>query len=121
LTLGENLADINGLNVAYRAFRKASGASNVSKPAAKVDDDPPPNKILARELTNNKLFFVAYAQTYCMLAHRSALEVWMKTDPHTPGRFRVQGAVSQNEDFAKAFQCKVGSKYNPEKRCNLWV
>lgn len=131
LTLGENLADINGLLVAYRAFRnyasredsEASENSRVRKSTeiARREDDPPPNKVLARELSNNQLFFVAFAQNYCTLVHEEALSVWMKTDPHSPGRFRVLGAVSQNPEFAKAFQCKEGSKYNPKSRCDLWV
>jgi predicted metalloendopeptidase len=124
LTLGENLADAAGLKFSYRAFRTATDAArNTSKElvASNLKDaEPPPNKMLARELTNNQLFFVAYAQSYCMLAHRSALQNWMQTDPHTPGRFRVQGALSQNNDFAKAFQCRRGSTYNPEKKCSLW-
>lgn len=56
LTLGENLADIFGLRVAYRAFQSSASTADV--------DDPPPNKVLARELSNSQLFFVAFAQNY---------------------------------------------------------
>lgn len=134
LTLGENLADINGLKVSYRAFREFEESKNttsrgldvpthVRNNAAVVESmhDPPPNKVLARELSNKQLFFVAFAQNYCMLARKEALEQWMKTDPHSIGRFRVQGALTQTKEFADAFQCKDGSKYNPESRCDLWL
>lgn len=129
LTLGENLADINGLHVAYRAFQKVSGSASAAGNSSRADAihvggepaEMPPNKLLARELTNTQLFFVSFAQNYCMLAHKQSLEVWMKTDPHSPGRFRVQGSLSQNVAFSEAFQCKPGARYSPEKRCSLWM
>lgn len=71
LTLGENLADINGVNVAYRAFQAARGGDvdgrdGDKKVAQLVADvsEPPPNKVLARELSNAQLFYVAFAQNY---------------------------------------------------------
>lgn len=60
---GENLADINGLNVAYRAFLKSS--------STEAADEPPPNKVLAQELSNSQLFFVAFAQNYVSPSIRS--------------------------------------------------
>lgn len=112
LTLGENLADTNGVNVAYRAFKRS--------PNNTEDGIPPPNVLLARELTNDQLFFVAYAQTWCTLYRQEALKVQMMTDPHSPGQFRVRGPLSQNDAFAKAFNCRNGSRYNPESKCHLW-
>lgn len=112
LTLGENLADTNGVKVAYSAFKRAS---NVTEEGA-----PPPNAMLARELTNDQLFFVAYAQTYCTLYRPESLKVQIMTDPHSPGQFRVRGPLSQNPDFAEAFSCRNGSRYNPAEKCSLW-
>lgn len=112
LTLGENLADTNGVNVAYRAFK--SRANNTE------DGIPPPNTLLARELTNDQLFFVAYAQVWCTLYRHEALKVQMMTDPHSPGQFRVQGPLSQSAGFSKAFNCRNGSRYNPDDKCHLW-
>lgn len=43
-----------------------------------------------------------------------------KMDEHSPGRLRVIGSVSNSEDFAKAFNCPVGSAMNPERKCNIW-
>lgn len=112
LTLGENLADTNGVNVAFRAFK--------SRPNNTKDGIPPPNALLARELTNDQLFFVAYAQTWCTLYRREALKVDIMTDPHSPGKFRTLGPLSQSSVFATAFSCRNGSRYNPATRCNLW-
>ncbi|PXF48151.1 Endothelin-converting enzyme 1 [Gracilariopsis chorda] len=112
LTLGENLADTNGVNVAFRAFK--------SRPNNTEDGIPPPNALLARELTNDQLFFVAYAQSWCTLYRREALKVDIMTDPHSPGKFRTLGPLSQSSEFATAFSCRNGSRYNPTTRCNLW-
>jgi putative endopeptidase len=71
LTLGENLADINGVNVAYRAFQTVRGATDsaeIAAPSGQPDvNEPPPNKVLARELSNAQLFYVAFAQNYVRL------------------------------------------------------
>jgi len=113
LTLGENLADTNGVKVAFEAFKSA--ARNNSDPNARA-----PNPVLAEELTNHQLFFVAYAQTWCYKWRPKALELALLTDPHSPGQFRVRGPLSQTEEFASTFKCKPGTTYNPEKRCALW-
>jgi len=113
LTLGENLADTNGVKVAFEAF-KNTGENNFD-PNARA-----PIPVLAEELSNHQLFFVAYAQTWCYKWRPKALELAMLTDPHSPGQFRVQGPLSQLEEFASTFKCKTGTSYNPEKRCKLW-
>lgn len=112
LTLGENLADTNGVKVAYHAFKSTGNNTQ--------NGIPPPNPLLARELTNDQLFFVAYAQTWCSLSRPEALKIQMMTDPHSPGQFRVQGPLSQNVEFAKAFKCRNSSRYNPVNKCTLW-
>lgn len=112
LTLDENIADTNGINVAYRAFKSLANNSE--------DGIAPPNGLLARELTNDQLFFVSYGQTWCSLYRPEALKLQMMTDPHSPGSFRVLGPLSQSEIFAKAFQCRNGTRYSPMKRCHLW-
>lgn len=43
-----------------------------------------------------------------------------KFDPHSPNRLRVIGAVSNTNDFSKAFKCPKGSPMNPDDKCNIW-
>lgn len=111
LTLDENIADVNGMNVAYKAFKSLPN---------NTEDVDPPNGLLARELTNDQLFFVSYAQTWCTLYRPEALKIQMMTDPHSPGQFRVQGPLSQSDIFAEAFKCRNGTRYNPMTKCHLW-
>ena len=46
--------------------------------------------------------------------------VRLRNDPHSPEEFRVNGAVSNSEEFQKAFECKVGAKMNPTNKCIIW-
>lgn len=112
LTLGENLADANGVDVAYEAFKQ--------KAENKKDGIAPPNAFLARELTNDQLFFVAYAQLWCSLYRPEALEIQVMGGVHSPPEFRVEGPLSQSTSFAKVFSCRKNSRYNPEEKCDLW-
>lgn len=112
LTLNENIADTNGINVAYHAFKSLGNNSE--------DGLAPPNALLAKELTNDQLFFVSFAQTWCSLYRPEALKVQMMTDPHSPTQFRVLGPLSQSQIFADAFKCRNGTRYNPMTKCHLW-
>jgi predicted metalloendopeptidase len=131
-TLGENLADSNGIKISFRAFRNAMKKSFGSKsriglpfedkdmPLVRTSNDRPSNGALARELTNNQLFFVSWAQLWCSVTQETQQRVAIATDSHSPAAFRVLGPLSQMKEFADAFQCKPGSTYNPEKRCYIW-
>ena len=44
----------------------------------------------------------------------------IETGAHSPGRYRILGPLSNNEDFARDFNCPVGSPMNPEKKCKVW-
>jgi len=105
LTLGENVADIAGVKLAYnamaRVMREKEGGS-------------------APSLTDRQLFFVAQGQNWCTKEREEAEELQLLTDPHAPDRFRVNGPLSQVESFAEAFQCPAGSPMNPLKRCDVW-
>ena len=99
LTLGENIADIGGLKMALAALRRTQGRT-----------DAP----------TTREFFLAFAQSWCTNYRPEAARLQAQTDPHSTAQWRVNGPVSDNADFAKAFSCKVGTPMNPEKKCVVW-
>ena len=107
LTLGENIADLGGVKAAYRAYKAWS----------RREGETPP---VVEGITSDQLFFVAYAQTWCSLQTPEIERVLATVDPHSPPRFRVQGALSNLPEFAQAFQCQAGSPMNPAKKCEVW-
>ncbi|VDM33089.1 unnamed protein product [Toxocara canis] len=72
------------------------------------------------EYTNDQIFFMSYAQTWCGHSKPEAMIRQILTDPHAPSRFRVNGVVVNQPEFAKAFNCPIGSPMNPKKRCVVW-
>eukprot|EP00939_MAST-03C_sp_MAST-3C-sp1_P004284 g4284.t1 len=110
LTQGENIADLGGLKQAHAAwidrFGREAAGSKKSLPGL--------------DLTSEQLFFVAYSQVWCSLYRDDALEAQLLTDPHSPGRFRIAGALQNNGDFARSFRCPEGSPMNPIDKCVVW-
>jgi putative endopeptidase len=107
LTLGENLADVVGVSVAYDALEKALG----NKPRTKIDGFTPEQR-----------FFLAYAQARRGNSRDEALRLQIQTDPHSPGQFRVNGPLSNMPEFAKAFGCKEGDPMvrSASMRARIW-
>ena len=107
LTLGENLADVVGVSLGYDALEKALAG----KPRTMIDGFTPEQR-----------FFLAYAQARRanMLPQQALLQI--RTDPHSPGRYRVNGPLSNMPEFAKAFGCKEGDPMvRPESmRAKIW-
>jgi len=107
LTLGENLADIGGLNIAYDAFKLTKqGKSN-----DKIDG-----------FTPDQRFFLGFAQVWRMKNRDESMRVRLKTDPHSPEMFRVNGPVYNMEAFYKAFNIPATAKMYvaPENRLGVW-
>jgi len=96
LTLGENIADLGGLNVAWDAYQKALAD------AGKSGDD----KIDG--YTENQRFFLNWATVWRRNFTPDELKVRLNTDPHAPANFRAIGAPSNMPAFAQAFGCKAG-------------
>jgi endothelin-converting enzyme/putative endopeptidase len=107
LTLGENIADIGGVKEAYKAFQEWAARNPDAGPA--VDG-----------LTNDQLFFVAWAQDWCTLATEEFERQQVTIDSHSPSKFRVLGPMSQNAAFGEAFQCEAEAPMNPGNRCQVW-
>lgn len=93
LTLGENIADFGGLQVAWDAFRAASAGRDGA---------------LVGGLTPEQRFFVAYARSWREHERPERLRRQLLTNEHAPVRFRVNGPLSNLKAFAQAFGCKAG-------------
>lgn len=108
LTLGENIADLGGLSVAYEAFKTYS-------PQAKSKD-----KIDG--FTADQRFFLSWAQIWRSKMRPEAQANQIQTDPHSPGRFRCNGPLSNMAEFYEIFGVKQGDKmWRPETdRVKIW-
>jgi putative endopeptidase len=105
LTLGENTADNGGVRIARMALMKAVGAN-----------PPPPSDGFSLD----QRFFVAYAQVWCQNQRPEVARMLATVDPHSPGRARVNGVVSNMPEFQTAFSCKAGSPMVNPNMCHVW-
>ncbi len=105
LTLGEDVADLGGLILAWMAWEKETAGKKLENRDG---------------LTPQQRFFVGYAQWACENDRPENLRVKALTDPHSPGRYRVNGLVVNMPQFEKAFQCKAGQPMVRENRCRIW-
>jgi putative endopeptidase len=110
LTLGENIADLGGLTVAYDALQKALADAGKS-PQEKIDG-----------YTQDQRFFINWATVWRRNFNPEELKVRLNTDPHAPANFRAIGTPSNMPAFATAFQCKAGdAMVRPDdKRVVIW-
>ena len=110
LTLGENIADIGGLKIAYAAFQKAL-AEHPEEANKRIDG-----------FTADQRFFLAWAQIWRVNQRDEEARLRLNTDPHSPGRFRTNGPVSNMPEFQKAFDLPDNSPMvRPAKeRANIW-
>lgn len=106
-TLGENLADHGGLQVAFNAYKHATA----NKPLKTIDG-----------LTPDQRFFIAYAGVWGQNITDQEIRNCVKRDPHSLGEWRVNGALPHIDAWYKAFDVKKGDKmYLPEnQRLELW-
>ncbi|XP_059147242.1 neprilysin-like isoform X2 [Physella acuta] len=108
-TLDENIADNTGLEQTYRAYRKwvkIQGAEEEQLPDL--------------DLTHDQIFFVSYAQLWCTKVREEVYQHFINHERHSHGNVRVQGPISNSQYFARAFNCKINSTMNPEKKCFLF-
>src|SRR5215472_5998717 len=105
LTLGENTADNGGLKLAYMAL------TDIIKntPVKPVDGFTPQQR-----------FFVAYGQIWCQNVTDQEARKRVLTDPHSPGEWRVNGAVQNSAAFQQVFGCKPGQPMVSANACRVW-
>lgn len=108
LTLGENTADNGGLRIAYQALMSTLAEENAST-TQKIDGYTPAQR-----------FFLGFGQVWCENVTEQAARLRAKTDPHSSGRWRTNGAVQNFDEFGKAFGCKVGQPMVPVNACRVW-
>jgi predicted metalloendopeptidase len=105
LTLGENTADNGGLKLAYMALTGIIG----NTPVKLIDGYTPTQR-----------YFLAYGQIWCQNVTDQEARKRVLTDPHSPGRWRVNGAVQNSAAFEEAFGCKAGQPMVSENACRVW-
>ncbi|HEX4037415.1 MAG TPA: M13 family metallopeptidase [Acidobacteriaceae bacterium] len=105
LTSGEDVADLGGTLLAYEAWKKQTAGMNLQD----RDGFAPAQR-----------FFIGYAQWACENERPENLRVSAITDPHSPGKYRVNGIVSDLPQFAAAFGCKAGQPMVAAKACRIW-
>ncbi len=107
LVLGESIADLGGLQLAYAAYEK----SQEGKPRQVIDGFTPEQR-----------FFLGWAQVWAEISTPQNERLQITTDPHPLSRFRVNGPLSNMPEFATAFGCRSSDKMvrPDDKRCNVW-
>ncbi len=105
LTLGENTADLGGLRIAYMALQDVLAGK----------------KVAPRDgFTPDQRFFLGWAQIWCENNQPEYSRQLALTNPHSPGRYRVNGVVSNLPEFRQAFQCEAGQPMAPQDTCRVW-
>jgi len=108
LTLGENTADNGGLRIAYMALLDTLAAEGKTI-NDKIDG-----------YTEAQRYFLGFAQVWCQNQTEQASRQAALVDPHSPGRWRVNGTVQNFDQFGKAFGCTQGQPMYPVKYCRVW-
>ena len=106
LVLGESIADLGGVKVAFDAYRA------LRKGAAKV--------YVADGFTEDQQFFLAVGQAWCDKDRPEEVQRRLTVDPHAPPKLRVFGALRNLREFATAFSCAAGTPMNPSSTCSVW-
>ena len=105
LTLGEDIADLGGLVLGWMAWQAQIANT---KPESREGFSP------------EQRFFIGYAQWACENNRPEDLRDRALTNPHSPGKYRVNGLVINMPEFEKAFSCKPGQPMVRENRCKIW-
>jgi endothelin-converting enzyme/putative endopeptidase len=105
LTLGEDVADLGGLILAWTAWKQDTKDQKLES----LDD-----------LTPDQRFFVGYGQSWCGQTRDETKRLRATVDPHSPEKYRTNGVVSNMPEFQQAFHCKAGSPMVNANRCRVW-
>jgi putative endopeptidase len=106
LTLGENIAEMGGVKLAFEAYRSLRKGAAQQVSADGFDED--------------QQFFLAVGQAWCTKARPEVERMLLQVDPHSPPRFRVRGSLSNMPEFAAAFSCPKQAPMVSKKVCTVW-
>jgi putative endopeptidase len=109
LTLGENTADNGGARVALMALEHMIADDKTGKEGQKIDGYTPEQR-----------FFLGFARVWCEKRRPEIARTSVLTDPHSPGKYRVDGVVQNMPEFQKAWGCKAGQAMVAENACHVW-
>ncbi|XP_015727680.1 neprilysin [Coturnix japonica] len=107
-TLGENIADNGGVRQAYKAYQNFVKKNGKEKLLPGLD------------MNHQQLFFLNFAQVWCGTYRPEYAVNSIKTDVHSPGKFRVIGSLQNSPEFSEAFSCTTKSYMDPAKKCRVW-
>jgi len=107
LTLGENIGDLGGLSLAYRAYR----LSLDGKQAPEIDG-----------FTGDQRFFMSWAQVWRTKTRKELARQYLVTDPHSPPKYRINGIVRNFDEWYQAFDVGAGDALYlpPDQRVRIW-
>jgi putative endopeptidase len=109
LTLGENTADNGGARIALMALEQMIADDKSGKEGAKIDGYTPEQR-----------FFLGFARVWCEKQRPEIARTRVLTDPHSPGKYRIDGVVQNMPEFEKAWGCKAGQPMVSENACHVW-
>ena len=107
LTLGENTADNGGARIALMALEQMMADGQTGKAAS-------------GEYTPEQKFFLGFGRAWCEKRRPEFSRMLVNVDPHSPGKYRVNGVVQNMPEFQKAFNCKAGQPMVRENACHVW-
>ena len=109
LTLGENTADNGGARIALAALERMIADDKTGKEGQSIDGFTPEQR-----------FFLGFGRVWCEKQRPENLRLQVTTNPHSPGKYRVNGVVQNMPEFQKAWGCKAGQPMVAENACHVW-
>jgi putative endopeptidase len=109
LTLGENTADNGGARIALAALEHMIADDKTGKEGQKIDGYTPEQR-----------FFLGFGRVWCEKRRAEVARLRVLTDPHSPGKYRVNGVVQNMPEFQKAWGCKASQPMVAENACQVW-
>ncbi|MCG8417369.1 MAG: M13 family metallopeptidase [Proteobacteria bacterium] len=106
LTLAENIANLGGVKLAFRAYRSLRQTADTV--------------YVADGLSEDQQFFVAVGQAWCAETREAETRRRVMVDSHSPPRLQILGTLQNTPEFAEAFACTRGTSMNPPTTCDVW-